>query len=310
MSSSPLVSIVFPVYNSEYFLNYSIESIISQTYKNWELLLVYDKSNDNSLAIIKAFIDNDKRIKLLYNNKKGLIGALNLGIKVSKGDYIVRMDSDDISLPDRIKSQVKYMLTKNLDICGCNYYVINKKGVIIKTNYVPLSHINCFIKMFSAVPFAHPTVIIKKDFLKEHNLFYGINSEIIAEDLEMWIKMFNSGAKFGNLNQILFKYRVFNNSLSRQNKTRLLKQSLVLYNKFFEQNLKRINFLFDNKVEFNTKVDIYYYYRLLVRYIFKKSKFGLVKNFNVIDVLIIIKAILAEFKNLFIFKMIIKINKY
>ena len=119
MSKLPLISIVMPVYNAESFLESAIFSILNQTHSNFEFIIIDDKSTDDSLMIIKKFQKKDSRIKLLNGDGKNLVKALNKGIMKSKGKYIARMDSDDISLPKRLESQVKYIEKYNLDICGC-----------------------------------------------------------------------------------------------------------------------------------------------------------------------------------------------
>ena len=305
MITFPLVSILLPVYNSEKFIKKAIESIIYQTYKNWELLILYDKSSDNSLKIIEELLKNDERIRLIFNTNKGLINSLNYGIKKSKGEYIARMDSDDISLPNRIKLQIRHIIKHKLDVCGCHYFRINEKDKITDISYVPLTHKNCFIRLFSSVPFAHPSTIIRKNFLITNNLTYGINSTY-AEDLDMWINSYNSGAKFGNIDKVLFKYRVLENSLSRQNKTLLRNISLSHYSSFFNKNIEDIYITINEKFEPSNEIDKYYYARLVIRYILEKYDFQTIRNLKEIKIKIIIRALTVEVKNLFIFQSIKK----
>jgi len=306
--TTPLVSIILPVYNSEKFLEDSLVSIINQTYTNWELLIIYDMSTDKSLDIIKNFIQQDSRIKLIDNPTKGIISALNHGIIKSKGEFIARMDSDDISLPERIYLQIHHMIKEKLDVCGCHSYIINEKGKVKNISYVPLSNINCFIRLFSAVPFAHPSVIMRKEFLIINNISYGMNTKRYAEDLDMWINLYNSGAKFGNINSKQLKYRVVKNSLSRQNKDKLRNESLLLYNSFFEKYLKKVAEMLNQKIELINEVDKYYYSRMVIRYILRKFDLNKTKKLKEIDIKIILKAFLVEFKN-HILHIFIRYNK-
>ena len=109
---NPLVTILMPVYNAELYLKRAIESILNQTYKNIEFLIINDGSTDNSLAIIKSY--SDKRIVLIENDKNsGLIYSLNIGLKKASGKYIARMDADDISYPTRIQKQCAFMENHN-----------------------------------------------------------------------------------------------------------------------------------------------------------------------------------------------------
>ena len=122
MNYKPLISVLMPVYESEKFLEISIKSILNQTFKNFELLIVYDKSSDKSLSIIKKYQNLDKRIVLIKGNGKKLIGALNLGYLKSKGKFIARMDADDISLSKRFEKQLNYMKKNELDICASHFF--------------------------------------------------------------------------------------------------------------------------------------------------------------------------------------------
>ena len=101
MHDQKLVSIILPAFNAEEYIAEAM-TILNQTYIGWELIIIYDKSSDKSLDIIKDYINKDSRISLVYNPAKGLISALNHGIKISKGDFIARMDADDISMSDRL----------------------------------------------------------------------------------------------------------------------------------------------------------------------------------------------------------------
>lgn len=297
MRNSPLVSVLLPVYNAENFLNDSIESIIFQTYKNWELLLIFDESKDNSLHIIKNFVKEDSRIRLVNNPIKGLISALNHGIKLANGDFLVRMDSDDICMPDRIEQQVKHMINNKLDICGCHHYIIDEKENLGDVSYVPLLHENCFIRLLSAVPFAHPSVVIRKSFLIKKDLKYGMSSKF-AEDLDMWINMYNAGAIFGNIDKIKLKYRILETSLSRQNAKPLMKESLLLYNSFFERNLDKISNILSKTFELKNDVEEYYFARMVVRYILITGEFRKLRKLFAINFKTFTVALLVELKNL------------
>ncbi len=105
---NPKVTVLMPVYNAEKYLKTAIESILKQTFSDFELLIINDGSTDGSEEIIRSF--NDKRIRLFNNEQNlGIIKTLNKGLNLAKGEYIIRMDADDISLPDRLELQVKYM---------------------------------------------------------------------------------------------------------------------------------------------------------------------------------------------------------
>ena len=109
MIDNPLVSVVMPVYNAQKYLNKAIDSILAQTYKDFEFIIINDGSTDNSLQIIKKYQKKDKRIIVKNKKNKGIVAALNDGIKLSRGKYLARMDADDISLPSRFEVQVNFM---------------------------------------------------------------------------------------------------------------------------------------------------------------------------------------------------------
>ena len=299
MEKRPLISIILPVYNCEKYLHESIQSILAQDYINWELLLIYDKSVDKSLNISKSYISENKKIKIFYNTNKSLKNALNLGIRKSKGQFIARMDSDDISFSYRLKEQISLMKDKNLDICGSHYVRIDEFGKQIDELYVPISHINCQIRLASSVPFPHSSVMIRKSFLIKNNIMYWSNTKNYPEDLDLWIKIHDFGGSFGNVDRVLIKYRVWKNSSSSTNKIFSRNQSLLLYNNFFKKNFFELkNNLFTKS---KTKIDEYYRLRLIFRIIIVKMDFKMLKYLSFWSLVILIKAFLVEVKNHFIF---------
>jgi len=214
MSSNPMISVVMPVYNGEKFLKEAIESILNQTYKDFEFLIVYDKSTDGTLSIIQEFQEQDARVVLINGDKEGISGALNKGIKEAKGKYIARMDADDISLPIRFEKQISHMQNLGLDICGGHSLLIDSDGKINGIGIMPRSHDLCGLAMMFRVPFPHPGVMIRKGFLTDYSLEYGQSTYQAAEDFDMWVRMFSAGAKFGNVDDIVVQYRVLSDSLS------------------------------------------------------------------------------------------------
>ena len=214
MSSNPMISVVMPVYNGEKFLKEAIESILNQTYKDFEFLIVYDESTDGTLSIIQEFQEKDARVVLINGDKEGISGALNKGIKEAKGKYIARMDADDISLPIRFEKQISHMQNLGLDICGGHSLLIDSDGKINGIGIMPRSHDLCGLAMMFRVPFPHPGVMIRKGFLTDYSLEYGQSTYQAAEDFDMWVRMFSAGAKFGNVDDIVVQYRVLSDSLS------------------------------------------------------------------------------------------------
>ena len=233
-----------PVFNGEKFLSEAIESILNQTYKNFEFLIVYDESSDNTLSIIQNYRVQDPRIILIYGDNEGISGALNKGIQKANGDYIARLDSDDLSLPGRFRTQIEYMRMHNLDICGGHSVLIDCDGKVNGIGMVPRSHDLCALSMLFMVPFAHSSVMISKNFLIKNSLKYKGN----YEDFDLWIRMYSKGARFGNVDDIVIYYRVLEESLStihetisRRDTRRVIKTFRQRYGKYLSGVLGDIN---------------------------------------------------------------------
>ena len=151
------------------------------------------------------------------------------------------MDADDISLPDRFEKQIELMENGNLDICGGHYQSINSSGNLVSLNLTPQSHEVCTLSLISKVPFAHPTVMIKREFLDKHSLRYGQSNYEKAEDLDMWIQIHKKGGKFGNVDDIILKYRIIENSLSKVNDKKIRIETKDMLNQFYLMNKNFIN---------------------------------------------------------------------
>lgn len=190
-----------PVYNCELYIREALESILNQTYSDFEFLIFDDASTDATVEIIKSY--NDYRIKLIEKVvNTGYVNSLNHGIKIAKGEYIARMDGDDISLLNRFDKQVKY-LDNNLDCiaCGCIFKVMNSNIIIHNAQY----HEDIKIALLKESCIGHPTVMIRKKVLEENNIFYNLEKEP-AEDYDLWVRLLSFG-KLYNLQEVLFYYR-------------------------------------------------------------------------------------------------------
>ena len=236
MISSPTISVVMPVFNGEKFLRESIESVLNQTYKDFEFLIIYDKSTDSTASIIQEFEEIDSRICVLSGDGGGIIGALNIGIRESKGTFIARHDADDISLTQRLEIQYKFIMDNKLDICGGDFISIGQDGLTKNSHIVAKGAHEILLTMASNVPFAHPSVMIKKSFLINHKLNYGAFGHKNAEDLDLWMQMHNKGAKFGNVDSNIIKYRLLSNSLSSVNSKSIKREVNCQFNKFLKHN--------------------------------------------------------------------------
>ncbi|MGR9522915.1 glycosyltransferase family 2 protein [Priestia megaterium] len=202
MVKNPLVTVLMPVYNGQKYLAEAIESILNQTYQNFEFIIIDDGSTDKSKEIIQTY--NDARIKLICNptNLK-LIATLNKGIKLSSGKYIARMDCDDVSLPTRLEEQIKF-LEENPDIilCGTGVRIIGK--TLVRT--IPITGWeNVKYKLAINNCISHPTVMMRAQVLKKENIEYDLNYPH-AEDYELWQRL-SRKYKLDNISKPLLKYR-------------------------------------------------------------------------------------------------------
>jgi glycosyltransferase involved in cell wall biosynthesis len=209
MQNEPLVSVLLPVFNAEHYIEEALKSIINQTYKNLEIIVVNDGSTDTSLSIIEKLAKQDNRIVIINKNNSGIVNSLNLAIEKSRGKYLVRMDADDISLPYRITTQVDFMeKNQNIDICGSYIQVF---GNIVKEKVLkyPLTDKYIKEKLIYAAPFAHPAIIIRRKSLINNHLKYN-DSFQHAEDYALYVYS-SSYLHYANIPKILLKYRMENN---------------------------------------------------------------------------------------------------
>lgn len=213
MNNEVLISVIMPVYNAEAYLDEAIQSILKQTYNNFEFIIINDGSTDKSLELIKEYEKEDKRIILISRENRGLVASLNEGIEKSNGKYIARMDADDISLPTRFEEQIRFMeKNKDIGICGTWVEVFgeNRKAILWK---MPINDIELIPRLLFSVTFIHPSVMMKKDLFDKYNLRYNKDYET-AEDYKMWLDC-SKYTKFGNIPKKLFLYRYLETSVSR-----------------------------------------------------------------------------------------------
>jgi glycosyltransferase involved in cell wall biosynthesis len=236
---SPLISVVLPAYNCASYLSQAIESILAQTLADFQLLIVYDESKDDTLKIIENYLARDPRVVLIYGQGERLVGALNLGIQASTGVYIARMDADDISRPERFAKQVAQIEKQNLDFCGCNIGMVNEIGRQIKEVIMPTSADLVTITLACTVPFAHGSVMMRKAFIDQHALRY--QAKAFAEDYQFWCEAYHLGARFGNVNERLFDYRHFEQSLSKVHAKVVARHTSTLRRIFVQDNVVAVS---------------------------------------------------------------------
>jgi len=207
--TTPKISWVMPVYNQGGFVAAAIASILEQSFPDFELIVVDDGSDDCTSEVVGSF--HDDRIRLLKNPcNMGVSSSLNEGIRASQGEYIARMDGDDLSTPDRLAKQVGFM-DANPQIAVCGSYV-ETIGAVSRVVKRPLGSaaIKCFL--LAGPPFSHPSVIIRRAILERHALYYdeGIGS---AQDYELWFRVLQVAPGW-NLDEVLLKHRLHDRQVS------------------------------------------------------------------------------------------------
>lgn len=241
-----MISVIMSTLNTnKEMLKSSIDSILNQTYKDFEFLIMIDGGNDDEF-IKKNY--NDNRIKILKHQKSiGLTKSLNELIKISKGKYIMRMDSDDISLPNRFEEQIKYM-EKNQDVVLCSTYAQkfgNDKGHI--RNIFNDKELKCSLLFDTSL--VHPSVCIRKSVLIDNNLLYD-EKYIYSQDFDMWSRV----SDYGNVHiipKVLLKYRIHNKQISTD--------KLEQQRKYFKEILTNI---LKNKTNLYSKENVEYLFLL------------------------------------------------
>lgn len=217
---SPLVSIIFPCYNAMEYLDEAIESILKQSYSNFELITIDDGSSDGTLSFLKQVAQKDARVRVIENeHNMGLIHTLNKGINLAKGDYIARMDADDICSPNRIEVLMKHLHQTGCSIISCNFNYINEKGAYVRGNHLKaISQEQIKFSSFLFTPIGHAMLVGKKQAFIDHP-YKKENTTLHTEDYELWSRMLRNNVTFSNLDQDLYSIRINSNSVSRKFET-------------------------------------------------------------------------------------------
>jgi len=208
----PLVSVILPLYNAENWIGEAVKSIICQTFEDFELIIINDGSTDGSLAAVEKI--KDKRMVIVDQENCGLAAALNVGLKISKGQLVARMDADDTALPDRLLLQVNsFKQNEDLVLLGTGVNYVDESGKYICRSYPLMGDgpIKKFLLKKGNV-MAHPTVMFRRNAVLE----VGGYSEIIGqyfEDHYLWCSIMGKG-KFENIAKPLLNYRMTESSIS------------------------------------------------------------------------------------------------
>ena len=212
--NTPRLSVIMPVYNARRYLSESVESILNQTFGDFEFIIVNDGSTDGSLEVLESFADRDSRILLITRPNGGYASALNEALGLAKGEFVARMDADDVSLPKRFEQQVKY-LQEHPDcvVVGGSALLIDQEGDSISVSHLPCDHNTMDTHHINGhrIQLFHPLVTMRREALVSIK-GYRIDFEP-AEDLDLFLRMAEMG-KLANLDQVLLKYRHHDTNIS------------------------------------------------------------------------------------------------
>ena len=247
------------MFNSENFISETIRSILNQTYKNWELILIDDNSNDKTLKIAQNFISQNPNIKLIQNNtNEGAAYSRNKGITASKGEYIAFLDADDLWFPEKLEKQTTFMISQNCDVCFSSYNLIDEGG----------KSLNKQVKALKTLSYSK---LLKSNYVGNLTGIYNANKlgKITSPNLRkrqdwlMWLAAIKKSSKNASgIQESLAEYRVRENSMS-SNKFNLLKHNYWVYKK---------------GLGFSTLKSVYYMFIFLTEHFFVKSKQTITTN--------------------------------
>lgn len=225
--AEPLVSVILPVFNAQAYISEAIESVLAQDYRNFELIIINDGSTDNSAKIIESYTSDTrlKYIKLHQNN--GISLALNLGLEMANGEFIARMDADDIAFPNRLSKQVSFM-KRHTDYVACGSSVIffNEHNTQYKAHFPSTNEeIRAALSLFSH-HISHPTIMMRAETIRLNRLRYS-TSHLYAEDFHLWSKMIKLG-KLYNFKEPLLYYRHHSSQVSAEYRKNQLAVSRIV----------------------------------------------------------------------------------
>lgn len=245
MNKTPKISVVMSVYNGEKFISSSIQSILNQTFTEFEFIIINDGSSDDTKKIIQNFMKKDERIILINHANQGLSFSLNKGISFARGKYIARMDADDISLPNRLQIQYDFMESNtDVGVCGTSALIINEKEKIISLTYHPKydQEIKCAMLFNTAI--VHGSAIIRKKILSYRSFCYS-KKFINTQDYELWSHLANY-TKFYNIQEPYYLYRLNKKSITANVDQNIIKNRFPYIKMIHANNLKKLGFEFNS----------------------------------------------------------------
>jgi len=213
-NQKPQITVLMSVYNGEKYVVDAIESVLSQTFIDFEFLIFEDCSKDNSLAILQEYAKKDSRINLIANEtNQGLTANLIEGMNIAKGTYLARMDADDICYPERLLKQVTYLNQhQEISLLGSSVIFFDDNGYEF-VGYQPLEHDEIKVELLLGYTMMHPSVMMRLNDFRKHNLNYDVSFRY-SQDYDLWVRAIRT-LKFSNLREPLLKMREHASKISR-----------------------------------------------------------------------------------------------
>lgn len=244
----PLVSVIMPAYNAADYLQEAINSVIAQTFLDWELLIIDDGSTDATAQIITENRLKEKRIRYFHQPNEKQSKARNVGISHSLGTYIAFLDADDISLPERFAKQVTFLeANQDVVVCGSWFGIIGSDRII----KLPEQHEAIKLALLKGNCMAHSSVMTRKQILNEFPSVFEASKEP-AEDYDLWVRLVFKG-RLHNLQEVLLQYRTHNNQLSKKQSAKQ-KQSTIQTRKSLFDSL-RLELSLEERLVLNKVLD-------------------------------------------------------
>ncbi len=208
------ISVLLPVYNCPTYVGAAIESILNQTFEDFELLIIDDGSTDDTPQVLTSY--SDSRIRHIRHENKGLAGTLNVGIELALGKYIARQDQDDISLPERLEKQLAYMEEHpECGLLGTWAHIMEGERLVDRLHRHPADPSAIQYALLLNNPFVHSSVMIRKSVLEKVGGYSTDPARQPPEDYELWSRLARQ-AQVANLSEVLLHYREIPHSMSRQ----------------------------------------------------------------------------------------------
>lgn len=203
---APRISIVMAAYNEERDIGRALDSILAQTFEDWELIVIDDGSTDATAGVVRRYAEKDSRIKHVRNEANLMLPAsLNKGIGLAKAKLIARADADDFNLPERLSKQYEYMQAhQEVDVLGTAAYLLDEAGDRVTSFSHPLTHAELSALSFLKIQFFHPSVMIRRRFFDKVGLYDPLYPT--AQDKELWLRGLSVGCCYANLPEELIEY--------------------------------------------------------------------------------------------------------